>query len=104
MKQFQKLVIVSIILSKKIKRIFFKAVFGLGYRVVFRWLSYFLVSATEVSEIVQLVFSMESLAIYSMSEVRSEHKVCFRTSIIPQAKQKMFRKQKNHLRSVTSDR
>ena len=34
-------------------------------------------SATEVPEIVQLVFNMELLAISSMSEVRSEHKVCF---------------------------
>ena len=38
---------------------------------------HFLVSATEVPEIVQLVFNMELLAIYSMSEVGSEHKVCF---------------------------
>ena len=34
-------------------------------------------SATEVPEIVQLVFNMELLAISSMSEVGSEHKVCF---------------------------
>ena len=33
--------------------------------------------ATEVLETVQLVVSMELLAISSMSEVRSEHKVCF---------------------------
>ena len=37
----------------------------------------FLVSATEVPEIVQLVFTMDLLAISSMSEVGSEHKVCF---------------------------
>ena len=35
------------------------------------------VSATEVLEIVQLVCNMELLAISSMSEVGSEHKVCF---------------------------
>ena len=34
-------------------------------------------SATEVSEIVQMVFTMEILAISSMSEVGSEDKVCF---------------------------
>ena len=36
-------------------------------------------SATEVLEIVQqlLVFNMELLEISSMSEVKSEHKVCF---------------------------
>ena len=34
-------------------------------------------SATEVPEIVQLVFNIELLAISSMSEVGSEHKVCF---------------------------
>ena len=34
-------------------------------------------SATEVPEIVELVFNMELLAISSMSEVGSEHKVCF---------------------------
>ena len=33
--------------------------------------------ATEVPEIVQLAFTMELLAIYNMSEARSEHKVCF---------------------------
>ena len=33
-------------------------------------------SATEVPEIVQLVFNAELLAISSMSEVGSEHKVC----------------------------
>ena len=38
---------------------------------------HFPVSATEVPEIVQLVFNMELLAISSMSEVGSEHKVCF---------------------------
>ena len=38
---------------------------------------HFLVSATEVPEIVQLVFNMQLLAISSMSEVGSEHKVCF---------------------------
>ena len=34
-------------------------------------------SATEVSEIIQLVFNKDLLAIYSISEVRSKHKVCF---------------------------
>ena len=38
-------------------------------------------SATEVPEIVELVFKMELLAIFSMSEVRSEHKVCFGASL-----------------------
>ena len=38
---------------------------------------HFLVSATEVPEIVQLVFNMGLLAISSMSEVGSQHKVCF---------------------------
>ena len=38
---------------------------------------HFLVSATEVPEIVQLVFNMELLAIASMSEVGIEHKVSF---------------------------
>ena len=33
-------------------------------------------SATEVPEIVQLVFNMELLAISSMCEIGSEHKVC----------------------------
>ena len=41
---------------------------------------HFLVSATEVPETVQLVFSMELLAMSSMSEVRSEHNVCFGAS------------------------
>ena len=39
-------------------------------------------SATEVPEIGQLVFYMELLAISIMSEVRSEHKVCFEASLI----------------------
>ena len=38
---------------------------------------HFLVPDTEVTETVQLVFSMELLSITSMSEVRSEDKVCF---------------------------
>ena len=38
---------------------------------------HFPVSATKVPEIVQLVFNIEFLAISSMSEVGSEHKVCF---------------------------
>ena len=37
----------------------------------------FLVAATEVSEIIQLVFNMELFAISRISDVRSEHKVCF---------------------------
>ena len=41
---------------------------------------HFLVSATDVPEIVQLVFNMEFLAISSMSEVRSEHNVYFGAS------------------------
>ena len=40
----------------------------------------FFVPTTEVPKIVQLVFYVELLAISSMSEARSEHKVCFRTS------------------------
>ena len=55
-------------------------------------------SATDVPEIVQLVFNMEILAISSMSEVRSEHKICFRASYV----QRVFEQHKNHLRSVTS--
>ena len=39
-----------------------------------------LVSVIEVPEIVQLAFTMELLAISFMSEVSSEHKVCFRAS------------------------
>ena len=42
---------------------------------------HFLVPATEVPEKVQLVFSMELLTISSMSQVRSEHKVCFGASL-----------------------
>ena len=38
---------------------------------------HFLESATEVPEIIQLVFNMELFAISSMCEVGSEHKVCF---------------------------
>ena len=45
------------------------------------WLSHFLVSATKVPELLQLVFNMELLAISSMSEVRSEHKVSFGASL-----------------------
>ena len=41
---------------------------------------HFLVSATKEPEIIQLVFNMELLAISSMSEVGSEHKVCFGAS------------------------
>ena len=37
----------------------------------------FLVSATKVPDIVQVVFNMELFAISRMSEVGSEHKVCF---------------------------
>ena len=37
--------------------------------------------ATEVQEIVQLVSNTELLEISSMSEVRSEHKACFGTSL-----------------------
>ena len=38
-------------------------------------------TATEVPDIVHLVFNMELLAISSMAEVRSEHKVCFGASL-----------------------
>ena len=38
---------------------------------------HFLVSATKVLKVVQLFCNMELLAISSMSEVGSEHKVCF---------------------------
>ena len=39
---------------------------------------HFFMSAAEIPEIVKLVINMQLLAISSMSEVRSEHKVCFR--------------------------
>ena len=39
------------------------------------------ISTTEVLETVQLVFSMGQLAICSMSEAWSEHKVCFGASL-----------------------
>ena len=51
------------------------------------------ISATEVPEIVQLVFYMELLAISSISEVKSEQKVCFG---LPYAMQRIFEQQKNH--------
>ena len=38
-------------------------------------------AATEVPNKVQLVFNTALLAISSMLEVRSEHKVCFRASL-----------------------
>jgi hypothetical protein len=38
---------------------------------------HFLVAATEIPEIVQLVLNMELFAISSMCEIGSEHKVCF---------------------------
>ena len=41
---------------------------------------HFLVPGTEVPETLRLVFSMELLAISSMSEVGSEHTVCFGAS------------------------
>ena len=37
--------------------------------------------ATEVPEIVKLVFNMELVAISNMSEVRIDHKVYFRASL-----------------------
>ena len=37
--------------------------------------------ATEVPDIVQLYLNMEFLALSRMSEVRSEHKVCFGASL-----------------------
>ena len=42
---------------------------------------YFLVPATEVPEIIQLVFGMELLPIYSLSEAGSEHEACFGASL-----------------------
>ena len=48
---------------------------------------YFLVPATEVPETVQLVFSMELLTIYSICEVRSEHKVILE---LPEDLQRVF--------------
>ena len=57
-------------------------------------------SATEVPEIVQLVFNMELLAISSMSVVGCGHIVCFGAFLRPA---KAFEQQKNHLRGVTSD-
>ena len=44
---------------------------------------HFLELATEVPEIVQLIFNMELLAISSMSEVGIEHKVCFGAFLRP---------------------
>ena len=38
---------------------------------------HFLVPTTEVPEIIQLVFGMELLTIYSLCEGGSEHNVCF---------------------------
>ena len=58
-------------------------------------------SATEVPEIVQLVLNMELLAISSMYEVGSEHKISFGAFL---RHKKGFEHHKNHLRSVTSDR
>ena len=55
-------------------------------------------SATEVPEIVQLVFNMELLAISNMSEARSEHKVCFGAFL---RLTNGFEQQDNQLRSVT---
>ena len=58
----------------------FKHVLGLldKAKECFKGTSYhFFVSATEVPEIVQMVFDMELLAKSCMSEVGSEHKVCF---------------------------
>ena len=43
---------------------------------------HFLVPSTEVPETIRLVLSMELLAISSMSEVRSEPKVWFRSGYI----------------------
>ena len=41
---------------------------------------HFLIPATEVKEIVQLVLGMEILTIYSLPEARNEHKDCFGSS------------------------
>ena len=54
-------------------------------------------SATEVPEIVLLVFIMELLAISRISEVLKEHKVCLGDSL---RHTKGFKQHKNHLRSV----
>ena len=42
---------------------------------------HFLVPATEIPEMVQLVFGMELLTIYSLPEAGSEHRVCFGASL-----------------------
>ena len=60
---------------------------------------HFLVPATEVPETVQLVFSMELLAIYSPSEARSEHKFFFG---LPEDYQSVFYAVKITLGSVTT--
>ena len=52
-----------------------------------------------VYSLTAIYFSL--LKISSMSEVRSEHKACFGASL---RHTKGFKQQKNHLRSVTSDR
>ena len=41
---------------------------------------HFLVHATEIPEMVQLVFGMELPTIYSLPEAGSDHKVSFRAS------------------------
>ena len=51
-------------------------------------------SSTEVPEIVQLVLNMELLAISSVTEVGSEHTVCFGAFL---ELTKVFEHQKNHL-------
>ena len=60
----------------KPKLVFFLCIFEAKAREYFQGACHhFLVPATEVPETVQLVFSMELLAISSMSEVRSEYKI-----------------------------
>ena len=60
--------------------VIFEHVLGLSIKTVDYFKGachHFLVSATEVTEVVQLVFNMELHAISSMCQVGSEHKVCF---------------------------
>ena len=42
-----------------------------------------LVTATEAPDIVRLIFCFELFTIYSLSEVGSEHQVCFVASLRP---------------------
>ena len=64
--------VVSVLLSASVERCFVSHM-----RDFYGACHHFLVSATEVPEIVHLVFNMELLAISSMCAIGSEHTVCF---------------------------